>query len=99
MAATAEALHHRKCPLAAWLSLLEKDGEVRWARHSPEDGDATPNPAVERIAALSPTTPVDPQAGARGAGMNLNHRVAELVSAATNSANLGRMAPGWQAWL
>jgi len=100
--ASAEAMSHHKCPLVAWLELLERDSEVRWARPSgaaaPVDGEPPKREAVQRVAVLSPTTITDP-ATAGAAGMNLNHKVAELINTSTNPTHLGRMPPGWQAWL
>ena len=99
-----------RCPLEAWLQCLETDGPVGWRRLSAEAGDgSTPrppqlprsHPVTQRIGALALPGEASSAAPAAGAPpvAPLNLKAAELVAAATSSANLGRMPPGWQAWL
>ncbi|KAJ1619499.1 hypothetical protein T492DRAFT_848510 [Pavlovales sp. CCMP2436] len=111
IASTAEAMHHRKyaaaCPLEAWLSCLERDRPVRWTCEPlATEGDEAvrrPNPVLGRIAALAPSHALDlaqaQPVGQHPSVVSMNLKVAELIEAATSATNLGRMPPGWQAWL
>jgi hypothetical protein len=79
---------------------------VRWARFTPgpapEGSEPKANPIFERIASLSPTAgqPATPAPGQTAPPMiSINVKIAELIASATSATNLGRMPPGWQAWL
>jgi hypothetical protein len=85
-----------------------RDSTVRWARFTPAPASAGPaeprrtNPIVERIASLSPAAALDgPAAVAPGQPptLSINVKVAALIAEATCATHLGRMPPGWQAWL